>query len=132
MDSLTTSVSVAAIITACVQVVKILKETVEGLKQAAELLLQLLSQTERVRLFLEQLSSLAEQLKSRCDILWAFSSRGTEATINELGLFVRDMARKPRLMKLKMLLERSTANKLVKKLHRHKQEISQVLLSVTT
>lgn len=69
MDSLTTSVSVAAIITACVQVVKILKETVEGLKQAAELLLQLLSQTERVRLFLEQLSSLAEQLKSRCDIL---------------------------------------------------------------
>jgi hypothetical protein len=132
MDPFGISVSVVALITACAQVVKVLKETIETLKKAAEFLLQLLSQTERVRLFLEQLRSLTEQLKSRSDILLAFSPSGPEATINELNGFVRDMARKPRLMKLKVLLERSTADKLVKRLQRHEEEIMQVLLSVAT
>jgi hypothetical protein len=132
MDPVSISVSVLAIITACAQVVKILKETIETLKKAAEFLLQLLSQTERVRLFLEQLRSLTEQLRARSDILLAFSPSGPEATINELNVFVRDMAQKPKLMKLKMLLKRSTADELVKKLHRHEVEITQVLLSVAT
>jgi hypothetical protein len=132
MDPLTISVSVVAIITTCAQVVQILKETIETLRKAAEFLLQLLSQTERVRLFLEQLRGLAEQLKSRSGILLAFSPTGPEATVNELKTFVRDMAQKPRLMRLKMLLERSTADKLVRRLHRHEVEITQVLLSVAT
>lgn len=88
-----------AIITTCAPVVKILKETIETLRKAAEFLLQLLSQTERVRLFLEQLRSLAEQLKSCSGILLAFSPTSPEATVNELRVFVRDMAQKPRLMK---------------------------------
>jgi hypothetical protein len=132
MDPFSISVSVVAIITACVQVVKILKETIEALKKAWEFLLQLLSQTERVRLFLEQLRSLTDQLRSRSDILLAISPSGPEATINELNAFVRDMGRRSRLMKLKMLLERSTADKLVKRLHCHEVEITQVLLSVAT
>lgn len=118
MDPFGISVSVVGLITACVQVGKILKETIETLKRAAEFLLQLLSQTERFRLFLGQLRSLTEQLRSRSDILLAFSPSGPEATINELNGFVLDVARKPRMMNLKMLLERSSPDKLVKRLHR--------------
>jgi hypothetical protein len=132
MDPLSISLSVVGIITTCAQVVKILKDTIETLKQAAEFLLELLSQTERVRLFLEQLRSLTDQLKSRGDILLAFSPSGPNATIDELNVFVRDIAQSPKFMKLKMLLKRSTANELVKKLHRHEVEITQVLLSVAT
>jgi hypothetical protein len=75
-----------------------------------------LGQTEGVRLFLEQLRSLTEQLRARSDILLAFSPSGPEATINELNVFVRDMAEKPKLTKLKMLLKRSTTDELVKSL----------------
>jgi hypothetical protein len=46
----------------------------------------------------------------------AFSPSGPEATINELNIFVRDMAEKPKLTKLKMLLKRSTTDELVKSL----------------
>jgi len=91
-----------------------------------------LSQTERVRLFLKQLRSLTEQQRARSDILLTFGPSGPEATVNELNVFIRQIAKKLKLMKLKMLLKGSTVDELVKSLHRHEVEITQILLFIAT
>jgi hypothetical protein len=132
MDPLSVSASAAALLTICAQAVRILKRTIESLRKAKEFLLQLLSQTERVRLFLEQLRSLTKQLGHRSEILLAYNDSGPRETINELNSFVRNMAQSTTWVRLRMLLHQTTADRLVERLHRHEEEIMQVLLSIAT
>ena len=130
MDPVSLSASAAALITICTQAVKILKQTVETVRNAKSLLLRLLSQTERIRIFLEQLRALTAQLGPRAGILLAFNDSGAKETINELHAFVQSIAQTPALIKIKVLLNRSAADQFVARLHRHEEEIMQTLLSV--
>lgn len=130
MDPLSVSVSATALLTICVQAVQILKRTIETLRNAKDFLLKLLSQTERVRLFLEQLRSITKQLGHRSEILLAFNESEPRATINELNVFVNDIAQRTAWVRLRVLLNQSAAEKFVERLHRHEEEIMQVLLSV--
>lgn len=132
MDPLSVCASAAGLLTICVQAVQIIKTTIETLRSAKEFLLKLLSQTERVRLFLEQLRSLSKQLGHRSEILLAYNDSGPRETINELNAFVRKMAQNTTWVRLKVLLRQNEADKLVERLHRHEEEIMQVLLSIAT
>jgi len=132
MDPLSVSASAAALLTICAQAVQVIKRTIESLHKAKEFLLKLLSQTERLRLFLEQLRSLTKQLGTRSEILLAYNDSGPRATINDLNNFVRDMAQRTTWVRLRVLLHQNAADKLVERLHRHEEEIMQVLLSITT
>lgn len=132
MDPLSVSASAVALLTICVQAVQILKDTIETLRSAKQFLLKLLSQTERVRLFLEQLRSLTKQLGHRSEVLLSYNDSDTRETIDELNTFVRNMAQNRTWIRLRVLLHQNTAEKLVNKLHRHEEEIMQVLLSIAT
>ena len=130
MDPVSLSASAAALITICAQAVKVLKQTIETVRNAKGFLLRLLSQTERIRIFLEQLRTLTAQLGPRAGILLNFNDSGAKQTINELQIFVQSIAQTPALIKIKVLLNRSTADHFVGRLHRHEEEIMQTLLSV--
>jgi uncharacterized protein YoxC len=123
MDPLSVSVSATALLTICVQAVQILKRTIETLRNAKDFLLKLLSQTERVRHFLEQLRSLTKQLGHRSEILLAFNESGPRATINGLNVFVNDIAQRTAWVRLRVLLNQSAAEKFVERLYRHEEEI---------
>ena len=94
MDPLSVSASAAALVTICVQTVQTLKRVIENLKGAKGVSLKLLSQTERVRLFLEQLRSLTKQVGTRSEILLAYNDSAPRATINEFNALVHDIARR--------------------------------------
>ncbi|KAF6219811.1 hypothetical protein HO133_003636 [Letharia lupina] len=130
MDPVSLSASAAALITIFVQAVKVLKQTIETIRNAKSFLLRLLSQTERIRIFLEQLRALTAQLGPRAGILLNFNDSGPKETINELHAFVQSIAQTPALIRIKVLLNRSAADHLVERLHRHEEEIMQTLLSV--
>lgn len=130
MDPVSLSASAAALITICVQAVKVMKQTIETIRNAKSFLLKLLSQTERIRIFLEQLRALTAQLGPRAGILLNFNDSGAKETINELHLFVQSIAQTPALLRIKVLLNRSAADHFVERLHRHEEEIMQTLLSV--
>ena len=132
MDPLSVTASAAGLATLCYQVVQMLKRTIESLKKAKEFLIQLLSQTERVRLLLEQLRGLSKQLGARDDILLAFSETGPMETIRELNAFAREMASRETWLRLRVLLSKNRADGLVKRLRRHEEEIGLVLLSIAT
>ena len=62
----------------------------------------------------------------------AFNESEPRATINELNVFVNDIAQRTAWVRLRVLLNQSAAEKFVERLHRHEEEIMQVLLSVAT
>ncbi len=130
MDPVSLSAAAASLITICVQAVKILKQTIETIRNAKSSLLKLLSQTERIRIFLEQLRTLTIQLGPRAGILLIFNDSGPRETINELYVFVQSIAETPMRIRVKVLLNRSAADEFVKRLHRHEEEIMQTLLLV--
>ena len=130
MDPVSLVATAAGLITICIQAVRILKQTIETIGNAKSSLLRLLSQTERVRIFLEQLSALTTQLGSRAGILLNFNDSGPKQTINELYAFVQSISEKPAWITVRVLLNRSTADGFSKRLHRHEEEIMQTLLSV--
>jgi hypothetical protein len=127
MDPVTLCTSVAALLTICVQAVQIMKQTIETLQKAKILLLKLLSQTERLRIFLEQLRGFAARLGSKSGILLAFNDSAPEATMKELKVFVIGMAQSNVWIRMKVLLYKNTADKFMERLHRHEEEITQVL-----
>ena len=130
MDPVSLSASAVALITLCVQTVKVLKQTIETIRNAKSFLLRLLSQTERIRIFLEQLRALTAQLGPRAGFLLSFNDSGPKETINELHVFVQSIAQTPALIRIKVLQNRSTADHFVERLHRHEEEIMQTLLLV--
>lgn len=132
MDPLSISASAAGLLTTCVQAVKIIWRTIETIKGAKEFLVELLTQTKRVGLFLEQLRSLTKQLGHRSKVLLAYDIRGPRETLDELEDFVHSIDQSKTWFRLKVLLYQNVTDKLVKRLHRHAEEIMQVMLSIVT
>jgi len=131
MDPLSVTASAAALITICFKAVQAIKSVIERLRKAKAFLTVLLSQTEKVRLYLEQLRGLSKQLGPRSGILLAFDDSGPKTTIEELHAFALKMAHNPSWVQVRVLLSQSTADKLLARLQRHENEISQVLISIT-
>ena len=113
--------------TLCVQAVKVLKQTIETTWNATGSLSRLLSQTERIRIFLEQLHSLTTQLGHRAGVLSNFNNSGPRNTINELHVFIQNIVQRPKLIRIKLLLNRSAADGFLKRPRRHEEEIMQAL-----
>ncbi len=132
MDPLSVSASAAALITICVQAVRLIKTTVETLKNAKTLLLSLLNQTERMRLFLEQLRSLTHRLGDRQDLALSFNDRACKATVSELQMLVQRIGRSKTWVSLQVLLNQSKSNDLLQRLKRHEEEIVTVLMFIAT
>ena len=132
MDPLSVSASAAALITICVQAVRLIKSTVETLKNAKTLLLNLLNQTERMRLFLEQLRSLTHRLSDRQDLALSFNDRACKATISELQMLVQKIGKIKTWVSLQILLNQSKSNDLLQRLKRHEEEIVTVLMFIAT
>ena len=132
MDPLSVSASATALITICVQAVRLIKSTVETLKNAKTLLLNLLNQTERMRLFLERLRSLTHRLGDRQDLMLSFNDRTCKATLSELQLLVQKIGRTKNWVGLQILLNQNKSNDLLQRLKRHEEEIVTVLMFIAT
>lgn len=122
--------SAASLVAISIQVVKLLQQTAETIRDAKNSLVRLLSQTERIRLFLEQLQTFARQLGPRAGILLTFNDSGPRKTMEELYVFVQSITQKQMWIRVRVLLNQRTANDFVKRLHRHEEEIMQMLLAV--
>lgn len=132
MDPISLSASAAALLTIFVQSVRLIKDTAEKMKNAKPLLIKLLHQTERMRLHLEQLRSLAHQLGGRSSLLLAFNDSACKETVKELHALVEQIAKAKTSMGLKLVVNQSAVNKLSQRLRGHEEEIVMVLLSIAT
>lgn len=94
--------------------------------------MKLLSQTERLRLNLEQLRSLTKQLGSRSGVSLTYNDSAPRQTIQELHQLVMAMASGPSYLGLQALLNKSKVDDLLDRLRVHEQEIVLVLLSIAT
>jgi hypothetical protein len=132
MDPLSISVSVTALVGVCSQTVQLIQLTIETVKNAGKLLIKLLSQTESLRLILEQLRGLTKQLGTKAGLLLSFNDSGPKITINELNSLVKSIAEKKNFMPLQMLLNKGKVDALVERMKGHEAEVLTVLLSVAT
>ena len=139
MDPLSVSASAAGLATVCLQIVSTIKKTIETMKKARQALLDLLSRTERLRLFLERLRSLAQQLTNHSDrLLLDFNENGCYVTVDELRALVDEIASKTASAaarfwtSLQWLSYQSRAGALLTKIRGHEEEISSVLLLIAT
>ena len=132
MDPLSISVSVTALIGVCSQTVQLIQRIIETVKNAGKVLIKLLSQTESLRLILEQLRGLTNQLGTKAGLLLSFNDSGPKITINELNSLVKSIAEKKNFMPLQMLLNKGKVDALVERMKGHEAEVLTVLLSVAT
>jgi SMC interacting uncharacterized protein involved in chromosome segregation len=133
MDPLSISASAAALITICVQTVQIIKNTIENVKTAKRELLNILNETNRMRLLLEQLRGLTHQLGSKNNkILLAFNKTGCEEILGELKRLIDKLAQVEMFVSLQFLVRRSKFEALVAGLRAQEDGIRTVLLSVAT
>lgn len=132
MDPLSISVSVTALISVCSQTVQLIQRTIETVKNTGKLLIKLLSQTESLRLILEQLCGLTKQLGTKAGLLLSFNDSAPRITINELNSLVKSIAEKKNFMSLQMLLSKNKVDALVERIKSHEAEVLTVLLSVAT
>ncbi|KAF7508634.1 hypothetical protein GJ744_009026 [Endocarpon pusillum] len=133
MDPLSISASAVALITVCVQTVQIIKKTIETIKTAKRELLNVLNETNRMRLLLEQLRALTHQLGSKNNkILLAFDQTGCEEILSELKRLIDKLAQAELFAGFQFLVRRSKLEALVAGLRAQEDGIRTVLLSVAT
>jgi Fungal N-terminal domain of STAND proteins len=133
MDPLSISASAAALITICVQTVQIIKKTIETVKTVKRELLNVLNETNRMRLLLEQLRGLTHQLGSKNNkILLAFDKTGCEEILGELKRLIDKLAQAELFVGFQFLIRRSKFEALVAGLRAQEDAIRTVLLSVAT
>ena len=131
MDPLSITTSATAILAICLQAVHLIQQTIETIKNARKLLFKLLSQTERLRLLLEQLRSLTKQLGSRASgLLLSYNDIGPKTTINDLNNLVRSIAGKTSFVGLQMLLNKNKVDGLVERMKMHEEEVVTALISI--
>ncbi|KAK0810728.1 hypothetical protein LTR75_005456 [Friedmanniomyces endolithicus] len=133
MDPLSISASAVALITICVQSVKIIKNVIETVRTAKKELLKILNGTNRMRLLLDQLRGLTHQLGSKNNkILLAFDPSGCEEILGQLKRLVDKLAKVETFMGCQFLVRRSKFEELVAGLKDQEDDIRLVLLSVAT
>ncbi|EXJ74793.1 uncharacterized protein A1O5_01489 [Cladophialophora psammophila CBS 110553] len=133
MDPLTISTSAVALITVCIQIVQVIKKTVETMKTAKSELMNILNETIKMRLLLEQLRGLTHQLGSQNNtILLAFDETGCKYVLNELESLVNKLAQADKFLGFQFWVRRSKLDTLVAGLRVQEDGIRTVLLSVTT
>ena len=133
MDPLSISASAVALITICVQTVQIIKKTIETVKTAKRELLNVLNETNKMRLLLDQLRGLTHQLGSQNNkILLAFDKTGCEEILSELKRLVDKLAQVEMFVGFQFLVRRSKFEALVAGLRAQEDGIRTVLLSVAT
>jgi len=133
MDPLSISASAVALITICVQTIQIIKKTIETVKTAKRELLNILNETNRMRLLLEQLRGLTHQLGSKNNkILLAFDKMGCEEILRELERLVDKLAQVEMFVGFQFLIRRSKFDALIAGLRVQEDGIRTVLLSVAT
>jgi Fungal N-terminal domain of STAND proteins len=133
MDPLSISASAAALITICIQTVQIIKKTIETVKTVKRELLNVLNETNRMRLLLEQLRGLTHQLGSKNNkILLAFDKTGCEEILGELKRLIDKLAQAELFVGFQFLIRRSKFEALVAGLRAQEDAIRTVLLSVAT
>ncbi len=132
MDPLSVTTSATAILAICLQTVHLIQRTIETVKNARKVLVRLLSQTERLRLILEQLRSLTKQLGARGGLLLSFNDSSPKTTINELNTLVKSIADKSNFVGIQMLLNKGKVDSLLEKLKGHEEEVMTILLSIAT
>jgi hypothetical protein len=114
------------------QTVDLIQTMIETVKNSRKLLVKLLSQTERLRLNLEQLRCLTKQLGTRGGILLSYNDSAPKMTIRELHELVKQMASKSSFLGIQTLLHKNKVNALIERLKQHEEEIVRVLLSIAT
>jgi hypothetical protein len=133
MDPLSITASATAIVTICLQTVRIIQKAIETIKNARSLLVKLLSHVERVRLLLEQLRGLTKQLGAKAGgLLLYFNDKETTATMRELKTLVTGIEGSGNFVGLQVLMKKSKVEALCVRLKAHEGEIVTVLLSVAT
>ncbi|KAH8683230.1 hypothetical protein BGZ60DRAFT_524566 [Tricladium varicosporioides] len=132
MDPISIATSATAILGTCWETVRLIQKTIETVKNAKNLLVKLLSQTERFRLILEQLRGLSSQLGTKSGLLLSYNDSAPKATMKELNSLVKSMAEKPNFIGLQMLFKQSKVDDLVARLKLHEDEVVTVLLFMAT
>lgn len=133
MDPLSISASAVALITVCVETVKIIKKTIETVKTAKRELLNILNETNRMRLLLDQLRGLTHQLGSKNnEILLAFDKAGCEDVLNDLRRLVDKLSQADKFIGFQFLVRKSKIETLLVGLRTQEDGIRTVLLSVAT
>ena len=132
MDPLSITASATAFLGICMQTIQLIQRTIETVKNSRSLLVKLLSQTERLRLNLEQLRSLTAQLGTRAGTLLSYNDSAPRQTMKELNELVKKIAENPSYLGIQTLLNKSKVDGLVERLKKHEEEIVTVLLSIAT
>lgn len=132
MEPLSIATSATAILGICWETVRLIQKTIETIKNARDLLVKLLSQTERFRLILEQLRGLSSQLGTKAGLLLSYNDSAPKATMKELNSLVKSMAEKPNFIGIQMLFKQSKVDGLVGRLKLHEDEVVTVLLFMAT
>ena len=130
MDPFPLTVGSTALISICYQAVRLMKNSIENVKGAKKVLIGLFNETERMRLLLEQLRALTHQLQGRNTLLLAFNDSACKETMNELKALVHQIVGTKTVFSLQVLLNKSKADDLLKRLRRHEEEIIVVLMSI--
>ncbi|PQE12473.1 hypothetical protein CJF30_00002332 [Rutstroemia sp. NJR-2017a BBW] len=131
MDPLSISASAAGLITICLQTIKLLKRTIETLRHAKQFLMNLLSQTERLRgLALRVVGAEGEGGAGGIGkLVMAFDEYGVKLTLRELGEWVNEMVGSGGVgMAVRVLMGKGKGEGLLSRLRRHEEEILAVVL----
>ncbi|KAF3491819.1 uncharacterized protein GIQ15_01336 [Arthroderma uncinatum] len=133
MDPSSISTSAAALVAISAQVVRLIKTTIEKLKNSARQLLRLLNQVERVRLLLEQLRAFGRRLGDNSTLLLSFNDSTCRDTMADLRNFVHGIASsKGFLVGVSPMVNESKLSDLLRRLHRHEEEIQTLLMTMAT
>lgn len=133
MDPFSISIGVVALITVCVQTIKVIKKTIETVKTAKKELLRILNATNRMRLLLEQLRGLTHQLGGKNNkVLLAFDHAGCEEILGEVKRLIDKLAQVELFTGFQFLVRRSKFEALLAGLKVQESSIQTVLLSVAT
>ncbi len=132
MDPLSIAASAAALVTICVQTGGLIKTLAETFFHAEEGLLKLLSQIERLRLTLEQLRGLSQQLGAKADIALMFDDSAPRLTMNKLRGVIESIAGHKRTFKMQLMIRRSDIEALRKRLQEHEDDMTKVFVNLGT
>lgn len=132
MDPLSISTAAAGFTAICVSAIRLIKTTIETVKNAKRLLIHLLTQLERFRLLLEQVRGLTRQLGNRSGLALSYNDSSPKVTMSELKIVVQNLAETKNFFGIQTLLHKHRINVLQQKLSQHEGDLYKLLLAIAT